>query len=185
MTFTATKHPVSNRGIPPDSFLTELVTWAKTADDAIFAPNDVSDDIYSRIKPQLGPWTGPLHRRAAMLEALRVLAAFESSFRWDEGRDTSAGQESPSQMETGAWQVSADSLSFGSDLWDCVQKLAPGAGDDHCLFQSAMKSNHPLACTYIARLLRHTVRANGPIVRNEILPWLRRDAVLEFQSLIG
>ena len=39
MAFHATKQKVLNRGIPPDSFLTELVAWGRTASDDIFAPN--------------------------------------------------------------------------------------------------------------------------------------------------
>jgi len=33
---------------------------------------------------------------------------------------------------------------------------------------------------YIARLLRDTVRHNGPVKHHEIDDWLRRDAVEEF-----
>jgi hypothetical protein len=51
-------------------------------------------------------------------------------------------------------------------------------------FQKAMKRDHPLAMEYIARLLRRTVNANGPVKRHEIDPWLRRDAVQEFQTLL-
>jgi hypothetical protein len=41
-----------------------------------------------------------------------------------------------------------------------------------------------LAMEYIARLLRRTVDHNGPVKRHEIDPWLRRDDVLEFQTLL-
>ena len=47
-----------------------------------------------------------------------------------------------------------------------------------------MKEDHALAMEYIARLLRHTVKANGPVLRHEIDLWLRRDAVAEFQRLL-
>lgn len=78
MPFHATKRKVFNRGVPPDSFLDELVAWGKTAPDEIFAPNTVVD-IYSNVVGVLGPWQGINHRRAAMLEVMRVLAGFESS----------------------------------------------------------------------------------------------------------
>jgi hypothetical protein len=58
-----------------------------SAPDKIFSPNN-KNDIYSVIKNELGPWANDLERRAAMLEALRVLAGFESSWRWDAGVDT-------------------------------------------------------------------------------------------------
>jgi hypothetical protein len=47
-------------------------------------------------------------------------------------------------------------------------------------FQQAMKTNHPLAMEYIARLLRRTVDHNGPVKRHEIDAWLRPEAVEEF-----
>jgi hypothetical protein len=182
-TYTATKARVANRGCPPDAFLGELVAWGRTAPDEIFAPNAVTDDIYTRIKPQLGPWQSPMHRRAAMLEALRVLAGFESSWNWNEGRDMSVKHEAPDEMEAGAWQVSANSMAFGQDLKDLVSETIDTFDPWH--FQTAMKLDHPLACAYIARLLRHTVRANGPVLRNEINPWLSRDAVAELEKLLA
>src|SRR5215475_3259254 len=95
MNFSSTKKGVFNRGVPPDSFLTELVNWGKAAPDEIFAPNEVVD-IYNKIKDELGPWESPLHRRAAMLEVMRVLAGFESSWDWTEGVDTSRlGADTP------------------------------------------------------------------------------------------
>ena len=197
MTFTATKSPVSNRGIPPDDFLSELVTWAKTAPDEIFAVNSNPADIYSCMKPYLGPWPDLLHRKAAMLEALRVLAGMESSWNWNEGRDTSAGPETPQEMEAGAWQVSADGRVFGADLEGLYGNLTLGAtvvpgttleDTQAYAFQAAMKSNHSAACEWIARLLRWTVKANGPTLNksgsNSIYQWLSRDAQAEFVTLL-
>jgi hypothetical protein len=182
MSYTATKQHVANRGVPPDTFLDELVAWGKTAPDEIFEPNDASD-IYSSIFNTLGPWEAPPHRRAVMLEVMRVLAGFESSWNWNEGRDThNPGSVSPETIEAGAWQVSANSMNFGKDLKDLLKAklgtLKPDA------FQDGMKENHPLAMEYIARLLRHTTQHNGPVKRHEIDPWLRRDAVAEFQALM-
>ena len=76
MAFRATKQKVLNRGIPPDSFLQELIAWGRTAPDEIFAPNQ-NADVYSNVVGVLGPWQGLPHRRAAMLEVMRVLAGFE------------------------------------------------------------------------------------------------------------
>ena len=177
------KTPVSNRGVPPFQFLTELVTWGSFAPYEIFAPK-VDDkretDIYTYIKPILAPngWDSPLHRRAAMLEVMRVLAGFESSWDWNCGRDiTNSTSISPTTIEAGAWQVSGNSRAFGQDL----RELAPADGNR---FQRAMKSDHPLAMEYIARLLRHTIRHNGPVVRHEIGEFLNTHAVTQFMSLI-
>jgi len=42
-----------------------------------------------------------------------------------------------------------------------------------------------LAIEYAARLLRRTTHHNGPVLRHEVDPWLRKDAVAEFQALIS
>jgi len=183
MKFTAAKQHVKNRGVAPDDFLDQLVAWGKEAPDEIFAANSFSD-VYSSVVNTLGPWQDIKHRRAVMLEVMRVLAGFESSWNWNEGRDTTnVTSVTPDTIEAGAWQVSANSMNFGHELKDLV--LANVGTLDGNAFQKAMKQNHPLAMEYIARLLRRTTAANGPVVRHEIDPWLRQDAVAEFQSLIG
>lgn len=186
MNFTATKKAVFNRGFPPDDFLSELVTWGKTAVDEIFLPNPVSD-IYSYIAPDLGPWPDLINRKGAMLEALRVLAGFESAWNWNEGVDTTnPTSNTPETMEAGAWQVSANSRVFGADLeylYNALTNDSTMAGRD-IQFQAAMKTNHPAAMEWIARLLRHTVKANGPVMRRLINPWLSRDAQTEFVTLL-
>jgi hypothetical protein len=182
MPFQAAKQKVLNRGHPPDAFLDELVAWGRAAPDEIFAPNAASD-IYSSVAGELGPWGGPLHRRAAMLEVLRVLAGFESSWDWEAGRDTTNPTSvTKVTIEAGAWQVSANSMSFGQELKDLV--LAKVGSVDGNEFQKAMKRDHELAMEYVARLLRRTVNHHGPVKRREINPWLRRDAVEEFQALL-
>ncbi len=182
MSFTATKQHVLNRGVPPNDFLDQLVAWGKQAPDEIFAPN-AHNDVYSSVLDTLGPWQGIPHRRAVMLEVMRVLAGFESSWKWNEGRDTTNETSvTPETIEAGAWQVSANSMNFGQELKDLV--LAKVGTLEGNAFQEAMKQNHPLAMEYIARLLRRTTHHNGPVRRHEIDPWLRRDAVAEFQSLL-
>ncbi len=182
MSYTATKQKVANRGVPPDSFLDELVAWGRQAPDEIFAPNP-NDDVYSSVVGTLGPWQGLPHRRAAMLEVMRVLAGFESSWKWTEGRDTTNPTSvTPDTIEAGAWQVSANSMNFGQELKDLV--MAQVGTLDGTEFQKAMKENHPLAMEYIARLLRRTTHHNGPVLRHEIDPWLHRNAVAEFQALL-
>lgn len=180
--YTATKQHVFDRGVPSDGFLDELVAWGKDAPEEIFAAND-SSDIYSSVMNTLGPWQDALHRRAVMLEVMRVLAGFESSWHWTEGRDTNnASSVTAETIEAGAWQVSANSMNFGKELKDLVKKEVGKI--DGKSFQKAMKENHPLAMEYIARLLRRTTCHNGPVLRHEIDPWLRRDAVAEFQALM-
>jgi hypothetical protein len=47
-----------------------------------------------------------------------------------------------------------------------------------------MKSNHPFALQYCARLLRFTTDHHGPVKRKEINPWLRRDAMAELLGFL-
>jgi hypothetical protein len=182
MAYHATKQPVLNRGVPPDDFLDELVAWGRTAPDDIFVPNSHTD-IYSNVFGVLGPWENLRHRRGVMLEVMRVLAGFESSWKWNEGVDvTNPASVTPDTIEAGAWQVSANSMGFGEELKNLVlTKVGSLDGND---FQRAMKQDHQLAMEYIARLLRRTVNHNGPVKRHEIDSWLRKDAVTEFRALL-
>jgi hypothetical protein len=182
LAFHATKQKVLNRGIPPDGFLNELVAWGKTAPDDIFVVNE-THDIYSNVVGVLGPWENLSHRRAAMLEVMRVLAGFESSWHWDAGVDvTNPTSVTPDTIEAGAWQVSANSMAFGPELKALV--LAKVHSLDGNKFQAAMKADHLLAMEYVARLLRRTVNHHGPVKRHEIDEWLRKDAVTEFKTLL-
>lgn len=182
MKYIHTKQQVFNRGVPPDGFLDELVAWGKQAPDEIFAQNTFSD-VYSSVKNTLGPWKGIEHRRAVMLEVLRVLAGFESSWDWNADVDThNPTSVTPETMESGAFQVSANSMDLGQELKDLV--LAQVGTLDPNSFRKAMKENHPLAIEYAARVLRRTVHHHGPVLRHEIDPWLRRDAVEEFAGLL-
>jgi hypothetical protein len=183
MSYTAAKQEVLDRGVPPDAFLDELVAWGKDAPDEIFAPPD-SKDIYSSVVDELGPWQDGAHRRAVMLEVMRVLAGFESSWDWKEGVDTSNPDSTTAPtMEAGAWQVSADAMNFGPELKNLVQDKV--GSTNGIAFQKAMKEDHPLAMEFIARLLRRTVRHNGPVRDRKINPELSRDAVDEFQALLS
>jgi len=195
MTFDATRKAVLNRGQPPVAFLRELVAWGKTAPESIFADQPGNEkDVYASVTNELGPFGDIFHRKACMLEVMRVLAGFESSWDWNEGIDTTrASADTPQNSEAGAWQVSADSLPFGQDLKDLVQREVGNLnGVD---FQNAMKTKHALAMEYVARLMRHTMKHNGPLYKergkfpanlqgreHSIYPWLSRDAVAEFQQ---
>src|SRR5690242_6114733 len=111
MTFSATKAKVLNRGVPPDSFLQQLIEWAREAPSEILEPNSNPADIYADVEPILGLWNGLSHRRAAMLEVMRVVAGFESSWYWNEGVDITNHTRvlHINGQETGVFQVSVDS----------------------------------------------------------------------------
>lgn len=175
---------VLNRGIPPESFIAELIAWGKSEDKSIFAPNDNPVDIYSLVVGTLGPWEGPLHRRAAMLEVMRVHAGFESSWNWKEGVDKSnrTSMGNITGEETGIFQVSWDSTQIEGKA---MLPFARASGIEvPSNFIAEMKANHTLALRYYARLVRVSIAWAGPLKRREVLPWLSRDAVKEFESAL-
>lgn len=199
-TYKETKRTVYNRGAAPDIFLDELVEWGRKAPDEIFAPNN-RYDIYNKASHELGPWTDLIHRKAVMLEVLRCLAAFESSFDWNEGIDTSrASRDTPENSEAGAWQVSYDARHIAPELkaFLIANRIADGLK-----FQREMKVNHELAMEFITRALRYSTKMNGPLYRGDerrntwpnrprlwdekesIYPWLNREAVGEFRGFLS
>lgn len=180
--FDACGQIVFNRGKPPSAFLNELIDWANDAPLEIFEKNE-QFDIYASVVGELGPWQGLNHRKAVMLEVLRVLGGFESSWNWNEGGDISnPASNTPCTEEAGIFQCSGDSMGISQTL---KQLLLDTATDGSCeTFRATTKSNHRFAIEYCARLLRFTTKHHGPIKGRHIHPWLRRDAVAEFQSFL-
>lgn len=182
-TFKACKKSVANRGVAPDSFLNDLVHWGLTAPDEIFETNK-RFDVYSSVRDELarnGVWPSLAYRKAVMLEVLRVLAGFESSWDWREGRDiANSNGDKPEDEEAGVFQVSYDSIAFDPSLAACVMRHTGELSPER--FISGIKNGKMFAIEYAARLLRFTVRHNGPVKRKEINPWLSREAVNEFLS---
>jgi hypothetical protein len=163
--------------------LNELIDWAMGAPDEIFEKNNRTD-IYSNVAPELGPWESITHRKAVMLEVLRVLGGFESSWNWNAGVDTTnPNSNTPCTEEAGIFQCSGDSMAFDAQLKNMLHQAA---GDDSCeSFINTTKSNHKFAIEYCARLIRFTVNHHGPIKEKKINPWLRRDAVSEFMGFLA
>jgi hypothetical protein len=184
--YNACLQPVNppQHGSPPTSFLDQLIDAINPLPNDVFAPS-ANYDIYSVMLSTLGPWQGLLHRKAVMCEVLRVQPGFESDWDWHCGVDTN----NPSsiahieQQETGAFQVSADSMHFDQSLPDCVDRLA--GAHDVITFINSMKSNHPLAVEYVARLLRFNTTWAGTINKpSQVRAWVRRDAVAEFETFL-
>lgn len=181
--FEATRQKVHNRGRPPAVFLDALVDWGLAAPDTVFERN-ARFDIYSSVAGELGPWQDLLHRKAVMLEALRVLAGFESSWDWNAGVDTTnPDSNTPCTQEAGIFQCSGNSMSLSAEL---RQLLRDSAGSDSCeVFIVHTKRDHRFAIDYCARLVRLATRHHGPIKHRHINPWLRRDAVDEFRRFLS
>ena len=173
---------VDNRGAPPEAFLNELIAWGRTAPADIFEKNE-RFDIYSMTSPRLGPYPSLNRRKAVMMEVLRVLAGFESSWRWNEGKDASNPTENTLDTESaGPFQISANSMYLDASLRACAGRY--GVIKDSKAFRALMMTSHVFAFEYTARLLRVNLQHNGPVKRSEILPWLKRNAVDAFMTAI-
>ncbi len=181
--FVYSRARVLNRGRPPDSFLQILVDWAKNAPMELFAPNPEPLDIYTYVKPILGPWTSVEYRRGVLLEVMRVHAGFESSWNWNEGVDTTnqTSMHNIEGEETGIFQVSFDSTYI--DHGRMKPFTIENGIDTPQKFIPKMKSDHKLALDYYARLVRFNVQWAGPIKRHEIDPWLSRKSADELRVL--
>ena len=185
---------VKGRGVPPVGFLDELVAWGKSAADEIFAPNDEAGDVMGRLCAVLGPWEGAegsaerlLHRKCAMLELLRCLAGFESSWDWNEGVDTTnhRSMAHPECAEAGAFQESFDSVANEHQHHSLKDFLAAHGVTNAASFIARSKQDHQFELEYTARLLRITYKCNGPILRGDIDSSLSRAAVEEFKGLMN
>jgi hypothetical protein len=119
-----------------------------------------------------------------MLEALRVLGGFESSWDWQAGRDVrNPSSGTPCTEEAGIFQCSGNSLDFSPML---KALLVQASGDGSCeSFIRTTKGDHPFAIEYCARLIRLTTKHHGPIKGRHINPWLRRDAVQELMGFLA
>jgi hypothetical protein len=182
--FVACKKKVFNRGVPPESFLNELIDWARQAPDVIFERNNIND-VYSSVASELSPFTDLLHRRAVMLEVLRVLGGFESSWDFNAGRDiTNPTSNTPCTEEAGVFQCSGNAMEFHPSLKSLLGNVS--GGQTSCeKFIVVTKQNHRFAIEFCARLLRFTVNHHGPVKHKKINPFLRRDAVSEFQRFLS
>lgn len=185
MPFHHTLAPVKNRGMAPIGFLNSLLEFLKTAPDEIFAPrkDDKGEmDVYTSVKDRLGPWISLPYRKAAMGEILRVLAAFESSWRPNTGADsTNPAENNDETYSAGLWQISYNSRAFGKDLRDMLYKREIHSGKE---FQEWMKRDFNFAAEYTTRLLRHTIRHNGPVRDHHIDQWLSRNSAQELLVMI-
>lgn len=198
--FPALNAAVYNRGPAPIEFLDTLVNTIRNLPDEVFSDeyrSKTEPDVFAFLTPEFRNLIDPafdpfLRRRAIMCEVLRVLGGFESSWNWTEGRDTAnADSDTWPEFEAGIFQCSANSMNFDPSLKECfarhygLTKEAMGRvviGAKRFITMS--KKSPKFAIEYCARLLRFTVRHHGPLLRREIVPYLRADCVQAFFELL-
>jgi hypothetical protein len=125
-----------------------------------------------------------------MVDVLRVLGGFESSWDYSEGIDVNNGSSAQSKCneEAGIFQTSANSMTFDRSLKTLFIDQCSGlSGKTDCIrFINCSKNNpkHLFVIEYTARLIRFTVNHHGPLKRREIHKWLRRDCVSAVEKLL-
>ena len=176
---------VHNRGVPPERVVRDIISFVKSAPDAVFAVND-KYDVYSLVRPVLGPYESLKHRRAVMADVLIVLAGWESTWNYKQDRDMSANNTSACTEEAGIYQTSGDSSYFGADLKLLQnQKCSGWAGKTMCnKFIVCTKNDIGFAHEYTARLLRHTTKHHGPLLRGDVSKGLSKACVKEIEGVL-
>lgn len=173
---------VPQRGYPKPDVVEDIVKWVHLAPPEYFAANDSKMDIYNSVKPQLGPYTSLKHRRAVMAESLIILAARESTWDWNEGRDMSASNTSAETMESGIFQTSCNARNLKPVSAD-LKGIMAAHGITTCgQFITDTKSNHTFALEFTTKLLRFRTDHHGPVLRKEINPYLRRACVEQIEA---
>lgn len=184
--FKAIKKEVFNRGVPPDSFLNPQLDWARTVDRFSVVQPHENYNIFSVIRGKLAPdgWEGVDHRFAALLEAQRVHAMFESSGNWKEGVDTTnrTSMTHITGQEAGVFQVSFDSEWLDPSLRDYLHSIGVNTPQD---FITKTKEDHAFALTYYSKLVRINVQWAGPLKDRLIVPYLSVPAMEEYRSLVN
>ena len=152
-------------GIAPVDFLTVVRDTIKSLPDVMFDRNTADHDIYAVLSSKVALkvyLTSITMRRALMAAALTCIAGDEADWKWLTGRDTTAGAQTPDQMEAGVFQASNDSRRLAKSLDIYLRQHSINTAQQ---FQEEMKSDHTLAVTYAILLLRVTTSWDGPTNR--------------------
>jgi hypothetical protein len=175
---------------PSVAFLEQILSTISSLPDSVFAENPYND-IYGVLENKLGPFSSIPYRKAAMCEALRVDAGYESNNSFTEGADASAGPEKPDEQETGAWQVSANSMALDptGSLKARVLEMqglptSTSYNDLVRCFIPLMKNNPGFSVEYAARLFRFNTRWSGPCNVGWVAEAVTSHAATEWQNFL-
>lgn len=179
-------YKVHNRGTIPLSLIKDVVSALRETPLSTFEINSAAD-VYSSVYSELGPYKSLTHRAAVMGNVMLVQAAFESSYKYGEGRDRSASNTSACTEEAGLYQTSGNMNTFSSEskavLAPLQAKYCRSTDCDEfrrCTKEPVKSFVHG----HFIRATRITTRHWGPMVRKEINPWLRRACVAQLQEIL-
>jgi hypothetical protein len=167
------------RRAPPESFIQDLFKWVKDAPKELYEKNNETRDVYSHLASYLGISSDSTlqYRQAVLFELLRVSAAMESSFNWQEGRDKAASNYDLYTQEAGIFQTSPNSHIYahkGYGRWEYLDKLVAKHGvglvkqdsPNNALWNALMKdeSKKEVIFEHHAFMLRHNFKHYGPMI---------------------
>jgi hypothetical protein len=167
------------RKAPPLQFIKDLYVWIKVAPEFLYARNSEPRDAFSHLSSYLGINKDSTlkYRQAALFELMRVSAAMESSFNWQQGRDKAAQNYDWYTQEAGMFQTSPNSHVYahkGWGRWEYLDKLVAKHGvglvkqgsPNNELWNKLMKdeSKKHVIFEHHAFMLRHNFRHYGPVI---------------------
>lgn len=167
------------RKAPPLQFVNDLYMWIKVAPEFLYARNSEPRDAFSHLAGYLGITKNSSlkYRQAALFELMRVSAAMESSFNWQEGRDKAAQNYDFYTQEAGIFQTSPNSHVYahkGWGRWEYLDKLVAKHGvglvkqgsPNNELWNKLMKdeSKKDVIFEHHAFMVRHNYHHYGPLL---------------------
>lgn len=183
---SACLYKVHNRGMIPLSLVQDVVAALRETPLETFAVNSNSD-VYSSVNSELGPYKSLTHRAAVMGNVMLVQAAFESSYKYGEGRDKSASNTSACTMEAGLYQTSGNMNTFNAESKSVLVPFQAKYCKSTTCDEFRRCTKEPVKAFvhgHFIRAARITTRHWGPMVRKEINPWLSRACVLQIEGLL-
>lgn len=178
---------IPNQGKVPELVLNNIIDFVRSAPDKVFEKNDEAD-LYWLVSKTLGPITTLKQRRAVMADTQIVLGALESSWGYGVGRDPATPASKPcSEWEAGMFQVSSNSMYFGSGkltaLFNAACENYKSLGTCQA-FQKCTKEDPAFAHSYVGLLLRYTINHHGPLKRGSVSSLLSKSCQNEIEGIL-
>lgn len=172
--FSLNKH---KRRAPPEDFLQSLFEFVRNTCDEneLYSFNEEERDIFKHLEKELAlsDESSLLYRCSVAFELLRVSAAMESSYNWQQGRDLSANNTSVDTQEAGIFQTSQNSHIYAHKgywgRWKYLDDLVASRGVDpkNGLAWIQLQKNEAeknFVFEHHLFMIRHDFRHYGPMI---------------------